>query len=113
MEEKDYDEILRKVSAIEHVTSAYICSRAGAFTTGITPKLADRSMYSAITSLAYGTAEQVGHEMNDDLQYVSLNFTQSRLLIVSLGPRNLMGILIDDKGDPDKVLADVQKMVFE
>jgi len=113
MEDKDFEEILRKVSAIEHVTSVYICSRAGAFTTGITPKLADRSMYSAITSLAYGTAEQVGHEMNDDLQYVSLNFTQSRLLVVGIGPRNLMGLLIDDKGDPDDVLKDVQRLIFE
>jgi len=86
LEEKDFELMLQKVSALDGVVSAYVCSRAGNYVLGNTPKYADRNMYSAITSLAYGTAEQVGHEMNDDLRYVSLRFSEKNLLVVDLGP---------------------------
>ncbi len=65
-------------------------------------------MYSAITSLAYGTAEQVGNEMNDELRYVSLRFSEKNLLVVDLGPRHLLGLLIDGRVDPDLVLDKVR-----
>jgi predicted regulator of Ras-like GTPase activity (Roadblock/LC7/MglB family) len=108
MDVKDYEKILDKVSSIEHVALAYICSRAGVYIAGNTPKMADRGMYSAITSLAFGTAEQVGHEMDDDLQYVSLNFSEKRLLVIGMGPLHLMGILIDRQCDPEEVLTKVR-----
>lgn len=111
MEEKDFEDLLKKVTAIEHVVTAYICSRAGVYTTGNAPKMADRSMYSAITSLAYGTVEQLGHEMNDDLQYVSLNFLQKRLLIINISPRHLMGLLVDNKADQEQILAKVRSFI--
>lgn len=113
MEEKDFENLLKRVSTIEHVGAAYICSRAGAFTFGNAPKMADRGMYSAITSLAYGTAEQIGHEMNDDLQHVSLNFTSKRLLIIDIGPRHLIGLLVDNKADQEQVLAKVRSFLTE
>lgn len=111
LEEKDFELMLKKVSAIEGVVSAYVCSRAGNYVLGNTPKMADRNMYSAITSLAYGTAEQVGHEMNDDLRYVSLRFSEKNLLVVDLGPRHLLGLLIDGRADPDLVLNKVRPMI--
>ncbi len=111
MEDKDFEELLDKVSIVEHVTTAYICSRAGTYTSGNPPKMADRGMYSAITSLAFGTAEQVGYEMNDKLQHVSLDFTQKRLLIIALGHMHLMGLLVDEKADPNEVLAKVRFLI--
>lgn len=111
MEEKDFELMLKKVSAIEGVVSAYVCSRAGNYVLGNTPKMADRNMYSAITSLAYGTAEQVGHEMNDELRYVSLRFSEKNLLVVDLGSRHLLGLLIDGRADPDLVLDRVRPMI--
>jgi predicted regulator of Ras-like GTPase activity (Roadblock/LC7/MglB family) len=113
MEEKDYENLSKKVSTIEHVVTAYVCSRAGVYTAGNAPKMADRNMYSAITSLAFGTAEQVGHEMNDDLQHISLNFSQKRLLIIGLGPRHLMGLLVDKQADQDQILAKVRSFITE
>lgn len=111
MEEKDFELMLQKVSDIEGVVSAYVCSRAGNYVLGNTPRLADRNMYSAITSLAYGTAEQVGHEMNDDLRYVSLRFSEKNLLVVDLGPRHLLGLLIDGRIDPDQMLSRVRPLI--
>lgn len=111
LEEKDFELMLKKVSAIEGVVSAYVCSRAGNYVLGNTPKMADRNMYSAITSLAYGTAEQVGHEMNDELRYVSLRFSEKNLLVVNLGLRHLLGLLIDGRADPDLVLNRVRPMI--
>ena len=111
LEEKDFEAMLMKVSAVEGVASAYVCSRAGNYVMGNTPKFADRNMYSAITSLAYGTAEQVGHEMNDDLRYVSLRCSEKILLVVDLGPRHLLGLLIDGRVDPDLVLNKVRPMI--
>jgi predicted regulator of Ras-like GTPase activity (Roadblock/LC7/MglB family) len=111
MEDLEFDSLLARVSSVEHIASAYICSRAGNYVTGATPKFADRGMYSAITSLAFGTAEQVGHEMNDDLNYVSLRFTGKNLLIIGLGPRHLMGLLVDGNADPEELLAKVRPMI--
>ncbi|MCG7844412.1 MAG: hypothetical protein MIO90_03160 [Methanomassiliicoccales archaeon] len=111
MEERDFEDLLKRVSAIEHVVTAYVCSRAGAYTAGNTPKMADRGMYSAITSLAFGTAEQIGHEMNDDLKHISLNFSQKRLLIIGLGQRHLMGLLVDKQVDQEEVLAEVRSFL--
>ena len=50
LEEKDFEQMLQKVSTLEGVISAYVCSRAGNYVMGNTPKYADRNMYSAITS---------------------------------------------------------------
>lgn len=111
MEERDFEQMLQKVSATEGVVSAYVCSRAGNYIAGNTPKFADRNMYSAITSLAYGSAEQVGHEMNDDLRYVSLRFSEKNLLVVGMGPRHLLGVLIDGRADQELVLAKVRPMI--
>lgn len=111
MEEKDFDLMLQKVSAVDGVVSAYVCSRAGNFVLGNTPKFADRNMYSAITSLAFGTAEQVGHEMNDNLRYVSLRFSEKNLLVLDLGPRHLLGLLIDGRSDQEQVLAKVRPLM--
>jgi len=111
LEERDFEQMLQKVSAIEGVVSAYVCSRAGNYVMGNTPKFADRNMYSAITSLAYGTAEQVGHEMNDDLRYVSLRFSEKNLLVVDLGPRHLLGLLIDGHVDQEQVLNMVRPII--
>jgi predicted regulator of Ras-like GTPase activity (Roadblock/LC7/MglB family) len=108
MEEKDFDKLLENVATVEDVVSAFICSRAGAYFMGNPPKMADRGMYSAITSLAFGTAEQVGHEMNDDLQFVSLNFCKRRLLVLGIGPRHLMGMLVENKADVDGILEKVR-----
>jgi len=111
MDEKEFDALLARVSSVEHVASVYVCSRAGNYITGATPKFADRAMYSAITSLAFGTAEQVGHEMNDNLSYVSLRFTGKNLLIIGLGPRHLLGLLVEGSADPDEILAKVRPMI--
>ena len=111
MEEKDFETIIAKVSSVENVVSAYICSRAGNFVAGSTPKFADRGMYSAITSLAYGTAEPVGHEMNDYLSYVSMRFTGKTLLVIGRGPRPLRGVLIEGTADPESVLQKVRPLV--
>ena len=113
MDEKDFERLLIGVSAVDDVISAYVCSRAGAYIDGVTPKMADRGMYSAITSLAFGTAEQVGHEMNDNLQHVSLNFSEKRLLIIGLGSRHLMGLLVEQKANVDELLYKVRALITE
>lgn len=111
MEEKDFESILKKVSALEGVVNAYICSRAGNYVLGNTPRFADRHMYSAITSLAFGTAEQVGHEMNDALRYVSLRFTKNNLLVMDLGPRHLLGLLIEAEVEPEQLLGRIRPLL--
>ena len=111
LDEKEFEQMVQKVSALEGVISAYVCSRAGNFVSGNTPKFADRNMYAAITSLAYGTAEQVGNEMNDNLRYVSLRFSEKNLLVVAMGPRHLLGLLIDGRADQELVLNKVRPFI--
>jgi len=111
MEEREIDALLGKVNDLEHVSSSYVCSRAGNFISGTMPKFADRNMYSAITSLTFGTAEQVGNEMNDDLKYVSLRFTNANLLVVGLGPRHLLGMIVDGLVDPETIVSQVRPLI--
>jgi predicted regulator of Ras-like GTPase activity (Roadblock/LC7/MglB family) len=87
----------------EHVITVFVTSRAGVFTYGETPKMTDSGVYSAITSMMLGAAEQMASEMDEILNFVLLNMSEKKLIVVGAGPKHLIGILTDLTADPDKI----------
>ena len=94
---------VERLMKTEHVVTVFISSRAGVFAYGETPKMTDRSMYSAITSMMLGAAEQMAIEMDEILDYVLLNMSEKKLIVFGAGQKHLLGILTDAKVDPDKM----------
>jgi predicted regulator of Ras-like GTPase activity (Roadblock/LC7/MglB family) len=102
---------VERLMETEHVITVFISSRAGVFAFGDTPKMTDRSMYSAITSMMIGAAEQMASEMDEILDYVLLSMSEKKLIVIGAGPKHLLGILTDTEADPDQ-MAKVAKAVL-
>ena len=97
----------------EHVITVFISSRAGVFAYGETPKMTDRGIYSAITSMMLGAAEQMASEMDEILDFVLLNMSERRLVVIGAGPKHLFGILTDLKADPNKMAKAARTILTE
>lgn len=97
----------------EHVVTVFVSSRAGIFAYGETPRMTDRSVYSAITSMMLGAAEQMANEMDEILDYILLNMSENRLVVIGAGSKHLIGILTDGKVDPEIVVKNARKILSE
>lgn len=97
----------------EHVKTVFISSRAGVFAFGETPKMTDRSMYSALTSMMLGAAEQMASEMDEILDYVLLSMSEKKLIVMGAGQKHLLGILTDIRADPEKMARDARAILSE
>ncbi len=104
---------VERLMKTEHVVTVFISSRAGVFAYGETPKMTDRSMYSAITSMMLGAAEQMASEMDEILDYVLLSMSERKLIVIGAGPKHLLGILTDNKADPDEMVKDAKAILNE
>jgi predicted regulator of Ras-like GTPase activity (Roadblock/LC7/MglB family) len=97
----------------DRVVTVYIVSRAGIYAFGETPRSTDRGMYSAITSMMLGAAEQMASEMDEILDYALLSMSENRLVVISAGPKHLIGILTDAKVDPEKMVKTARTILNE
>jgi predicted regulator of Ras-like GTPase activity (Roadblock/LC7/MglB family) len=95
----------------EHVVTVFVSSRAGIFAYGETPRMTDRSVYSAITSMMLGAAEQMANEMDEILDYVLLNMSEKKLVVIGAGPKHLIGILTDGKVDPEMMVKTARNIL--
>jgi predicted regulator of Ras-like GTPase activity (Roadblock/LC7/MglB family) len=103
--------IVARLSKIENVTTVFAASRAGVFAMGMTPKMTDRAMFSAITSMMLGAAEQIGREMGDELAYMSLHLNESNMLIIGAGNKHLVGIVLNNNSDFNKIFAEAKAII--
>lgn len=103
--------IVGKLSKLEDVTTVFAASRAGVFTMGMTPKMTDRAMFSAITSMMIGAAEQIGREMGDELSHMTLHLNDSNMLIIGAGNKHLVGLLLVRKCDVEKMAIDAKAII--
>lgn len=93
--------------------TVFVSSRAGVFAYGDSPRLTDRSMYAAITSMMLGAAEQMASEMDEILDYAVLSMSEHKLIVIGAGPKHLMGVLTDAKADPEKTAKLVRTILNE
>ena len=103
--------IVAKLSKIENVTTVFAASRAGVFAMGMTPKMTDRAMFSAITSMMLGAAEQIGREMGDELTHMTLHLNESNILILGAGNKHLVGLVMDRNCDVEKICAEAKTII--
>ncbi len=53
----------------------------------------------------------MGREMGDELSYIVLNLMDSKMVILGAGPKHLIGILVDPKGDPEKLATEAKAII--
>ncbi len=104
---------VERLTKKEHVITVFVSSRAGVFAFGETPKMTDRSMYSAITSMMLGAAEQMASEMDEILEFVLLSMSEKKLIVFGAGQKHLLGILMDIKGDPELIAKEARAVLAE
>ncbi|HEY3419911.1 MAG TPA: roadblock/LC7 domain-containing protein [Methanomassiliicoccales archaeon] len=108
-----FDLAVERLLKTEHVITVFVTSRAGVFTYGETPKMTDRGVYTAITSMMLGAAEQMANEMDEILDSVLLNMSERKLIVVGAGPKHLVGILTDTKADQDMIANAARTVLSE
>jgi predicted regulator of Ras-like GTPase activity (Roadblock/LC7/MglB family) len=106
-----FNDIVTKLSRLDAVVSVFMASRAGAFTIGTTPEMTDRTMFSAITSMMLGAAEQLGGEMGDDLDHVFLRMYKTNLLILGAGTKHIVGMELRPEADLNKVIEEAKRVI--
>ncbi|OPY31064.1 MAG: hypothetical protein A4E32_02048 [Methanomassiliicoccales archaeon PtaU1.Bin124] len=105
--------VVVKLSKMDSVVNVYASSRAGVFALGAAPKMTDRAMISAITSMMLGAAEQIGREMGDELNHVTLHLNDSCMVILGVGNKHLIGMVLDRSADPDKVAKEAISIIAQ
>jgi predicted regulator of Ras-like GTPase activity (Roadblock/LC7/MglB family) len=60
-----------------------------------------------------GAAEQMANEMDEVLDYVLLNMSEKELLVISAGPKHLIGILTDGKSDPEAMAKTARNILTQ
>jgi predicted regulator of Ras-like GTPase activity (Roadblock/LC7/MglB family) len=108
-----YNDIVTKLSRLDMVKSVYMASRAGVFTVGTTPEMTERTMFSAITSMMLGAAEQLSTEMGDDLDHVILRLNKTNLMIMGAGPKHMVGIELRPEADLKKLIIEAKKIIAD
>jgi predicted regulator of Ras-like GTPase activity (Roadblock/LC7/MglB family) len=106
-----FNDIVTKLSRLDEVVSVYMASRAGVFTIGTTPEMTDRTMFSAITSMMLGAAEQLAGEMGDDLDHVFLHLNKTNLLIIGAGSKHTVGIELRPEANLKKIVEEAKKII--
>jgi len=105
------NDIVTKVARIQSVFNVFVASRAGVYTVGNTPEMTERAMFSAITAMMLGAAEQLSSEMGDDLNHVFLKMNKTCMIIMGAGPKHIIGIEINPEVDPMTILAEAKKII--
>src|SRR5512136_1940697 len=84
------EETLDEIRSIPSVFEATIVSRSGMHIAGDAPKGVHLETFVAMSAILFGAAETATAELKDKLQYVSIELTRGKMLLVNAGPRALL-----------------------
>ena len=85
------EELLEELhKAMPSVYEATVVSRSGMHIAGDSPKGVHLETFVAMSAILLGAAETATGELKDKLQYVSVELTRSRVVLVSAGNRALL-----------------------
>lgn len=85
--EETLDELQK---AIPSVYEATVVSRSGMHIAGDSPKGVHLETFVAMSAILLGAAETATSELKDQLQYVAVELTRSRMVLASAGNRALL-----------------------
>jgi predicted regulator of Ras-like GTPase activity (Roadblock/LC7/MglB family) len=84
------EQVLDEVRAIPSVYEATVVSRSGMHIAGDAPKGVHLETFVAMTAILLGAAETATAELKDKLQYVVVELTRGKMLLMSAGQRALL-----------------------
>lgn len=84
------EEVLDEIRSIPSVYEATVVSRSGMHIAGDAPKGAHLETFVAMSAILLGAAETATAELKDKLQYVMVELTRSKMILMSAGPRALL-----------------------
>ncbi|MCU0852620.1 MAG: roadblock/LC7 domain-containing protein [Thermoplasmata archaeon] len=102
------EEILDEIRSVPSVYEATVVSRSGMHIAGDPPKGAHLETFVAMSAILLGAAETATAELKDKLQFVTVELTRGRMVLVSAGQRALL-ILTASKDIPTSDLANKAK----
>jgi hypothetical protein len=84
------EEVLDEIRSIPSVYEATVVSRSGMHIAGDAPKGAHLETFVAMSAILLGAAETATAELKDKLQYVVVELTRSKMILISAGQRALL-----------------------
>ena len=98
------EEVLDEIRSIPSVYEVTVVSRSGMHIAGDAPKGVHLETFVAMSAILLGAAETATGELKDKLQYVAIELTRGRMMLVSAGTRALL-VLTASKDVPTQDLA--------
>ncbi|MEM0343618.1 MAG: roadblock/LC7 domain-containing protein [Thermoplasmata archaeon] len=86
----ELEQILDEVRSIPSVYEVTVVSRSGMHIAGDAPKGVHLETYVAMSAILLGAAETATAELKEKLQYVIVELTRSKMLLMSAGTRALI-----------------------
>ena len=100
------DNVMKEITArldafcqAEGLTGAFTATRSGNFICGILPEGQHRDTFVAMTAIIHGGAETTAMEMKKQLDHITVNFSDGKMVVINLGTKAILAILgprIDD-----------------
>jgi len=84
------EELLDEIRSVPSVYEATVVSRSGMHIAGDAPKGVHLETFVAMSAILFGAAETATAELKDKLQYVSIELTRGKMILVNAGPRALL-----------------------
>ena len=98
------EEVLDEIRSIPSVYEVTVVSRSGMHIAGDAPKGVHLETFVAMSAILLGAAETATGELKDKLQYVAIELTRGRMMLVSAGARALL-VITASKDVPTQDLA--------
>lgn len=84
------EEVLDEIRSIPSVYEATVVSRSGMHIAGDAPKGVHLETFVAMSAILLGAAETATAELKDKLQYVCIELSRGKMVLISAGPRALL-----------------------
>ena len=106
-------DILDEIRAEDSVLDVSLISRGGMYVMGNAPQDVHEETYAAMSAIIMGAAETTSSELKDNLTDVVLKLTEKNLILTAVGPRYMMAIGLEPKGDLEDLMGRVRGKISE
>jgi predicted regulator of Ras-like GTPase activity (Roadblock/LC7/MglB family) len=84
------EQVLDEIRSIPSVYEATVVSRSGMHIAGDAPKGVHLETFVAMSAILLGAAETATAELKDKLQFVVIELSRGKMILMSAGPRALL-----------------------
>jgi len=112
------DDIVKEITArldafcqAEGLTGAFAATRSGNFICGVLPEGQHRDTFVAMTAIIHGGAETTSMEMKKQLEHITVNFSDGKMVVINLGTKAILAIV--GTGIDNDLVAKAKALVKE